>query len=97
MKEAARRRLLEAVDPIMAELIRLALHAESESVRVSAAKDALDRAGLQVKMLVESEVTVHDGDSDLDAEIRRLMAQLAGGGEGGTQVAADGQEQSASP
>lgn len=67
----------------MAELIRLALHGESEAVRVAATKDALDRAGLSAKIQIESEVTVHDGDS-VDLEIARLAAELAGRAEGRT-------------
>lgn len=92
VKDAARRRLLEAVDPLMAELIRLALHGDSESVRVAATKDALDRAGLGAKQVIESEVTIHDG-SEVDREIARLAAELAGRAEGrtpgGTPVAGD--------
>lgn len=92
VRDAAKRRLLEAVDPLMAELIRLALKAESESVRVSAAKDALDRAGYGAKQIIESEVTVHDG-GEVDREIARLAAELVGRAEGrtpgGTPVAGD--------
>lgn len=83
VRQKARQRLLEAVDPLMAELIRLALHGESESVRVAATKDALDRAGLNPKMLIESEVTIHDG-GDVDREIARLAAELAERAEGRT-------------
>ena len=83
VREKARQRLLEAVDPLMAELIRLALHGDSEAVRVAATKDALDRAGLSAKIQIESEVTVHDGDS-VDREIARLAAEPAGRAEGRT-------------
>jgi hypothetical protein len=51
--EAARRRILEAADPVTAELIRIALGGESDAVRVSAAKDVLDRAGMAAKTQVE--------------------------------------------
>lgn len=92
VKDKARQRLLEAVDPLMAELIRLALHGDSESVRVAATKDALDRAGLGAKQVIEQELTVHDG-SEVDREIARLAAELAGRAEGrtagGTPVAGD--------
>lgn len=87
VREKARQRLLEAVDPLMAELIRLALHGDSEQVRVAATKDALDRAGLSAKVQIESEVTIHDGDS-VDREIARLAAELAGRAEGRTPGAA---------
>lgn len=41
----------------------------------------------RVQVKSEATVTVHDGDGELDREIERLVAQLAGGGEGGTAVA----------
>lgn len=46
---------------------------------------------------VASEVTVKDGDSDLDREIRRLVAQVAGRREGGTPVAPDSATEAAAP
>ncbi len=55
---AARRRLLEAADPVAAELIRLARYSEQDSVRVMAARDVLDRAGLGAKVQVEADVRV---------------------------------------
>lgn len=85
-------RIRDAAAEVAAELVRLAVHAESESVRVTAGKDILDRAGYGAKQLVESEVTIHDG-SEVDREIARLAAELAGRAEGrtagGTPVAGD--------
>jgi hypothetical protein len=42
----ARERFLEAVDPALAVLERLVMNAKSESVRLRAALDILDRAGI---------------------------------------------------
>lgn len=44
--ERARRRLLEAVDPAAAELVRIAKQGENEGVRVRAITEILDRAGV---------------------------------------------------
>jgi len=80
VKAKASQRLLAAADSVAGELVRLALNADSEAVRVQAARDILDRAGLSARQLVSTEVTHHNGDSELDAEIRQLMARLVGGG-----------------
>jgi hypothetical protein len=44
VREAAKLRLFEAVDPVTAEMIRLALKAKNEMARIAAGKDVLDRA-----------------------------------------------------
>lgn len=88
VKDAARRRLLEAVDPLMAELIRIALHGDSEAVRTTAIRDALDRAGYGAKQKLEQEVTVHSVDDAFEATVERLRAELAGRGES-TPVGSD--------
>ena len=46
-KEKAKERLLEAVDPMIAELVRLAKEAKRESDRIRAIQLALDYAGLK--------------------------------------------------
>lgn len=74
---AAKGRILEAADEVAAELIRLALNSNDHAVRVRAARDLLDRAGLMPKQIIEAEVTHHDGDSKLDAEIEALLTQMA--------------------
>lgn len=95
VKAKALERLQAAADPVSAELIRLALHGDSEQVRVAAAKDILDRAGLSAKQIVESEVTVYDGGSEVDREIKRLAAELAeraaGRSPGGAALAGHGE------
>ena len=71
VKAKARRRLLEAVDPLMAELLRIALNDKDTRTRLAAIRDALDRAGLAAVKQVE--VVTLDA---IDAEIRRLEAEL---------------------
>ena len=71
VKEAARRRLLEAVDPLMAELLKIALGDDDTRVRLAAIRDALDRAGLVAVKHVEG-VSLEA----IDAEIQRLEAEL---------------------
>ena len=73
VKAAAQRRLLEAVDPLIAELIRIGLSGKAEQVRVSAIKEALERAGFGEKRRVE---VTHITEDVLDAEIARLVEEL---------------------
>lgn len=76
VKEAARRRLLEAVDPLMAELLKIALGDDDTRVRLAAIRDALDRAGLVAAKQAEG-VTL----DAIDSEIRRLERELGVNGE----------------
>jgi len=76
VRAKAQQRLLEAADPAAAMLVHLALNGDTEQVRLQAAKDILDRAGLSAKQLVEATVTHHDGDSDLDRRIAELLGAM---------------------
>lgn len=90
VRAKAAERLAALADPVAAVLVRLALHAESESVQLAACRDVLDRAGLGARQMVDTEVTTHDGGGDLDAEIDRLLAAMGRpGGDDGEQ-ASDG-------
>lgn len=77
VKAKAQQRLLEAADPAAAMLVHLALNGENETVRLNAARDILDRAGLSPKQLIEATVTHHDGDSELDRSIAELLDAIA--------------------
>ena len=57
VKRAARVRLEMAADPMAKELLGIATGAESESVRLAAIRDALDRSGLAAKTAVEVEIS----------------------------------------
>ena len=54
---AARRRLLAAADPLMANLIKIATSSDDEALRLRATMDALTRAGLTERTTVQVEVT----------------------------------------
>jgi hypothetical protein len=71
-KAAARRRLLEAVDPILTVMLDLAYNDPDSRVRLAACRDILDRVGLNEPRQVE--VITLDA---VEAEIRRLEAELA--------------------
>jgi hypothetical protein len=63
---AARLRLLAMVNPALHELARLIQKAETDSVKLSAVKDVLDRAGLAAKQL--HEFSGPDGKALFDIE-----------------------------
>jgi hypothetical protein len=72
VRAAARRRLLEAADPVAAELVRLALESDDEKVRLAACRDLLDRVAVSSPKQVEV-VTL----DLIEAEIQRLERELA--------------------
>jgi hypothetical protein len=69
VREAARRRLLEAVDPALVRLCDL-VHSPDERVALQAIRLVLDRAGI----IVEQEFVI-TGEM-IEAEISRLEAEL---------------------
>lgn len=73
VRRAAMQRLLAAVDPAAGELVRIALHGESEPVRLNAIKELFARAGFGEADKLEVTLT----DDVLDREIARLTAELA--------------------
>lgn len=72
VRAAAQRRLLEAVDPVLAELIALALEEKDPRTRLAACRDVLDRVGITTPKRVE--VLTLDA---VEAEIRRLEQEMA--------------------
>lgn len=62
VRAKAQRRLMAAVDTLMAELLRIAKSGESESVRLAAVNSALDRAGFSPKQLVQLDAKVSAWD-----------------------------------
>lgn len=70
VREAAKRRLLEAVDPALARLCDL-VHSPDERVALQAIRLVLDRAGI----IVEPEVVITA--EMIEGEIARLEAQLS--------------------
>ena len=91
VRRKAQERLLEAADSLMAALLKIAQSAESESVRLAAIKDALDRAGFAPAQMIKLGIGQDDPWGDMLAELmtddvlervepRALPARRGGGG-----------------
>jgi hypothetical protein len=90
VRQKAQERLLAATDQLMAALLRIAMSAESEAVRLAAIKDALDRAGFGAAQLHKLAVAspwddllqeiIMDGDIIVDLPAGQLPAARSGGG-----------------
>lgn len=81
VKRAAQLRLLEAADDVAAELVRLALdRTVPPQVKVQAARDLLDRAGLGATQLVQVQHDIADPAARRAriAEIRDELAERRG-------------------
>lgn len=77
VREKAQQRILAMVNPALAELRKLIGGADSESVKLSAIKDVLDRAGVGAKQAVE--ITGKDGKPLLDiASVRAYCQSVTG-------------------
>lgn len=62
VRAAAQQRILALVNPALHELARLVKEADSDSVKLSAVKDILDRAGMAATQLSKVELTGKDGE-----------------------------------
>lgn len=62
---AAKMRILELIEPALAALAKTMISGESDSARVSAAKDILDRAGLGAVSKSQVDVSVYDTRDEL--------------------------------
>lgn len=72
VQRKARRRIEEATDRMAQELLGIATGAESDSVRLTAIRDALDRGGVTAKSAVELSATREP------APWEEVMADIAG-------------------
>ncbi len=61
VRAAAQLRILSLVNPALHELARLVKEADADSVKLSAVKDVLDRAGLAAAQITKMELTGKDG------------------------------------
>ena len=74
---ATRKAIIDGVPSALAQLKTLSLEAESESVRLQACKDVLDRAGLKPTDRIEN-VTIEKSTDELRRELDSLMAMEEG-------------------
>ena len=74
--EAETRRLIQGAIPgALAQVVDLAASAQSEAVRLQAAKDIMDRAGLKPTERIE-QVTVEKSTDELRRELAQLMGSF---------------------
>jgi hypothetical protein len=64
-----------AVPGALAQIVDLASHATSEQVRLQAAKDIMDRAGLKPTERIET-ITVERSTQELRKELAQLMGSV---------------------
>ena len=64
--------MASAVPGALAQIVDLASHATSEQVRLQAAKDIMDRAGLKPTERIEN-ITVEKSTDELRKELAQLM------------------------
>ena len=75
IEEETRRLMQLAVPGALAQVVDLAASAQSEAVRLQAAKDILDRAGLKPTERIE-QVTVEKSTEELRRELAQLMGSV---------------------
>ena len=73
IEDATRQAMQDAIPGALAQIKELATAADSESVRLQAAKDILDRAGLKPTERIE-QVTIEKSTDELRRELDQLMA-----------------------
>jgi phage terminase small subunit len=73
IEDATREAMQDAVPGALAQIKELSASADSESVRLQAAKDILDRAGLNATQKIE-QVTIEKSTDELRRELEQLMA-----------------------
>ena len=75
IENETRRLMASAVPGALAQIVDLASHATSEQVRLQAAKDIMDRAGLKPTERIEN-ITVEKSIDELRKELAQLMASV---------------------
>ncbi len=76
VREAARRRLLELVDPALVRLDRIIRESNDERIVLAALKEVLTRAGIDPPVEdLEREMDVRTAEMVLDREFIRLKAE----------------------
>ena len=73
IEDATRQAMRDAIPGALAQIKQLSAAAESESVRLQAAKDILDRAGLKPTERIE-QITVEKSTDALRRELAQLMS-----------------------
>jgi|TARA_R110002020_G_scaffold101968_4_gene239777 phage terminase small subunit len=76
IEEETRRLMQSAVPGALAQIVDLASTATSEQVRLQAAKDIMDRAGLKPTERIE-QVTIEKSTDELRRELAQLMGTTA--------------------
>ena len=75
IENETRHLMQSAVPGALAQIVDLASHATSEQVRLQAAKDILDRAGLKPTERIEN-ITVEKSTDELRKELAQLMGAI---------------------
>ena len=75
IENETRRLMASAVPGALAQIVDLASHATSEQVRLQAAKDLMDRAGLKPTERIET-IPVEKSTDELRRELAQLMGSI---------------------
>ena len=75
IEDETRRLIQGAIPGALAQIVDLAASAQSEAVRLQAAKDILDRAGLKPTERIEN-ITVEKSTDELRKELAQLMGSV---------------------